>query len=76
MQKHGLIGHISLVQEERFQLVTEDGRGFLFTLGRKASLQISDLQGLQKSHTRVRVEYSGEPNTTSGVVELVQPLGG
>jgi hypothetical protein len=27
-----LIGHISIVQEQRFRILTDDGRGFLLTL--------------------------------------------
>jgi hypothetical protein len=75
MQQHEAIGHISLVQEQRFRLITDDGRGFLLTLGRKADVQLSDLKKLQESHAPVRVEYRGEPNTTSGVAEVVQPVG-
>jgi hypothetical protein len=74
LAKRSLTGHVSLVQEQRFRLITDDGQGFLFTLARKAPLQLSDLQHLQKSHVRVRVEYTGEPNTKSGVVDAVQPL--
>src|SRR5437773_5256681 len=74
MPKLTLTGHISLVQEQRFRLITDDGRGFLFTLARKAQLQLSDLQRLQKSHVRVRLEYTGEANTKSGLAEAVQPL--
>jgi hypothetical protein len=75
MQEHEAVGHISLVQEERFRLITDDGRGFLFTLGRKADVQVADLQKLRESHAPVRVEYRGEPNTTSGVAEVVETVG-
>jgi len=74
--KQVLVGYISLVQEQRFRLITDDGRGFLFTLERNASVEIADLHKLQKSHERVRVQYTGEPNTISGLVQEIQPLQG
>jgi hypothetical protein len=74
LPKRILTGHISLLQEQRFRLITDDGRGFLFTLARSASFQLPELQHLQKSHTRVRVQYSGDPNTVSALVEAVEPI--
>jgi hypothetical protein len=74
LTKRSLTGHVSVVQEQRFRLITDDGQGFLLTLARKASLQLSELRRLQKAHVRVRVEYRGEPNTKFAVVDAVQLL--
>ena len=74
MQKRYLAGWITMIQEGRFRLGTGDGRSFLFTLDRKSPVQLSTVRLLQKSHIPVSVEYSGEPNTASGVAHIVQPL--
>jgi len=74
MQARYLAGRITVVQEERFRLTTEDGRSFLFVLDRKSPVQIPAVRRLQKSRTPVRVEYSGEPNTRCGIAHLVQPV--
>ena len=74
MHERHLTGRITVVQEERFRLTTEDGRSFLFVLDRKSPVHISAVRRLQKSRTPVRVEYSGEPNTRSGIAQLVQAV--
>jgi hypothetical protein len=71
MQRHTLAGHITSIQEERFRLSIDDGHTFLFTLDRKNSDHMPALRRLQESRALVRVEYSGEPNTRSGVVHDV-----
>jgi hypothetical protein len=62
-----LIGHISIVQEQRFRLLTDEGRGFLLTLDKNSSFDAADLQRMKKQHCRVVLEYIGEANTISGV---------
>jgi hypothetical protein len=74
MQKRYVAGRITAIQEERFRLATNDGRSFLLTLDRKSPVQLPVMRLLQKSHIPVRVEYSGEPNTDSGIAHIVQPL--
>lgn len=74
MHKRYLTGRITVIQEDRFRLATVDGRSFLFTLDRKSPVQLPAVRLLQKSRTPVRVEYSGEPNTDSGIAHIVQPL--
>jgi hypothetical protein len=74
MPKRHLAGRITVIQEERFRLVTSDGRSFLFTLDRKSPVQFPTIRLLQKSNTLVRVEYSGEPNTYSGIAHMIEPL--
>jgi formate dehydrogenase major subunit len=63
-------GRITLVQEQRFRLVTDDGRVLLLTLAHNAD---ADLRRLQQSGASVRVEYDGEPNFSSGVAHRVWP---
>lgn len=70
-----LRGHISVIQERRFRLVGEDGRSYLFIFDHHALLSLEELQHWQKSRTPVRVEYSGEPNTISGVARAVELVG-
>lgn len=67
-------GRITIIQEQRFRLVTDDGRGFLLTLSYKAPLELNDLTRLQRTHTRVLVEYTGEPNLTSGIAHRISLL--
>ena len=74
MSKRYLAGRITAIQEQRFRLATSDGRSFLFTLDRKSRVQLPAVRLLQKSHTPVRVEYSGEPNIDSGIAHSVQPV--
>jgi hypothetical protein len=50
-------GIIVLVQEQRFQLVDEEGRAHLLVLAHDLSLRPSDLRSLQRSQRTVRVEY-------------------
>ncbi len=69
-------GHISIVQEERFCLIADDGRGLLFTLDRHANVDGPRLQRLRAAHVPVRVGYSGEPTLASGVAHSVSPCPG
>ena len=52
-------GTILLVQESRFRLLTEDGRGTLFLLAPDAPVEPQDLPPL--TGRRVRVEYEESP---------------
>ncbi len=60
-------GRISVVQEERFRLITDDGRGLLLTLGNDAGIEPQDLRGYHARGSKVMVEYTGEPNLESGL---------
>jgi hypothetical protein len=68
------IGYIILVQEQRFRLVTDAGRGLLLTLAHDARASASDLYRWHQANTRVKVAYEGEPNLESGVTRLVRPV--
>ena len=49
-------GHISVVQEERFFLVTPKGQVLLLTLAHNANVTAEDLQRFRREGTRLRVE--------------------
>ncbi len=65
-------GHITVVQEERFRMMTEGGQGLLFTLGNSIWHSAADLRHFRDTRTPVVVEYSGEPNLSTGVAHKVQ----
>jgi hypothetical protein len=54
-------GVITLVQEGRFELVTDGGRVMHFLLAHDASLEPQDLPPLKRDRHRVRVDYT-EPS--------------
>ncbi|MGN6675928.1 MAG: hypothetical protein ACTHMJ_02690 [Thermomicrobiales bacterium] len=64
-------GRITIVQESRFHLAAEDGRGYLFILARGANVGADDLCRLQASGARVTVTYSGTPGLASCVAHVV-----
>jgi hypothetical protein len=73
-QRHTATGAILVVQEQRFHLLTDSGQGLLLTLSHTAPVQIDDLCRWHATQLRVTVEYTGEPNLTSGVAYHVRPL--
>lgn len=68
-----ITGYITIVQEDRFRLTTDDGRGLLFTLISSARAKRGSLRDFCDRHCRVDVEYQGEPDYEDGVATLVQP---
>ena len=72
MMARKISGQITIVQEQRFRLIADDGRGFLFTLADGASA-IENLSQWQATGVRVDVEYSGEANVATGVAHAVRP---
>ncbi len=68
-----LKGRIILVQEDRFRVVEEKGRGYLFTLSRKSGIGQEELQRYLKAGATVILEYEGEPNMASGIALTVEP---
>jgi len=66
-------GHIILVQEDRFRMVDDLGRGYLFTLSHKARTGEKDLRDWHNSNMNVIVRYSGDPNLATGVAHEVEP---
>lgn len=66
-------GRITIVQESRFHLAADDGRGYLFILGRDANVGADDLRRLQAAGARVAVAYTGTPGLASCVAHDVRP---
>ena len=60
---HGrLRGVVTLVQEDRFRLVDELGRGYLLTLGRWNGVGLEELHTWCDQQSVVEVEYTGAPD--------------
>jgi hypothetical protein len=55
-------GIIVLTQESRFRLVDSEGRGRMFLLSHKASIEPQDLPQLQRTQAPVTVRYSEAPD--------------
>ena len=68
---HTAQGYITVVQEQRFRLVTDSGQGLLLTLAHDAPLDLNDLQHFHDANMHVIVEYEGESNLESGVAHWV-----
>ena len=63
-------GTVLLVQESRFRLLTDDGRGLTFLLAYDASMEPQDLPPL--TDRRVRVDYSDPEKPTVSLNPLVE----
>jgi hypothetical protein len=72
-QRKHASGHIAVVQEERFRLISDEGPGLLLTLSHKSSTSPGRLCRYHQAGTHVRVEYVGEPNLSDGIAEEVRP---
>jgi hypothetical protein len=55
-------GIVILIQEDRFRLEDEQGRGYLFTLGWEAGASTADLYVWSGQKTPVTVECRGAPD--------------
>lgn len=66
-----IAGRIIVVQEMRFRIVTDDGRGYLFTLARNANADTTELRRLHTRDTAVRVTYVGQPGLDTCVARRV-----
>jgi hypothetical protein len=55
-------GVITIVQEDRLRLMTEDGRGLLLVLSRSAAVDGGSVERLQREGAPVSVEYDGDPD--------------
>ncbi len=71
---HRETGFISVVQEYRFNFITDDGRGLLLTLDRFAGPDLDQLCQWQAEKTHVNVSYHGEPDLISGVAFKIEPF--
>jgi hypothetical protein len=68
IQKAGLPGEgrlsgvITIIQEDRFRLEDERGRGYLFTLSWRSGVASEDLFGWSGRKATVTVDYQGAPD--------------
>jgi hypothetical protein len=70
-EKKIVSGRINLVQEERFRIMTESGRGYLLVLAHNSPATADDLHQWRRAGSRVCVEYEGEANMENGVAHRV-----
>lgn len=70
--KKELVGRIILVQEERFRMVDDKGRSYLFDLSHNSSIKDRDLTDWSRERTRLVVEYEGEPELETGIAVSVK----
>lgn len=68
-----LRGTITVVQESRFRLVDRAGRGYLLTLGKHANVTAEQLAAWAVRRAPLVVEFTGEPDYTSGVATWLAP---
>ncbi len=74
IQTHAATGLITAIQEERFRFMTDQGESLLLTLPQDARVTRGDLARWLDENQRLEVEYTGEPNLTSGVALTLKPL--
>lgn len=55
-------GIVTVIQEHRFRLEDEQGRGYLFTLGWESGTSIQDLATWSEQRIPVTVTYQGTPD--------------
>jgi hypothetical protein len=67
------VGIITVVQEGRFRLASEDGRSLLLTLAAAAPHEPQDVQALQAEGVRVGVVHEDAPGRASGVAHEIRP---
>ena len=65
-----LRGVVTLVQEDRFRLEDDLGRGYLFTLGRGSGVGLRQLHAWCGNGLTVEVEYHGAPDMGAVAVRL------
>lgn len=66
-KKNQVTGRIILFQEERFRLVDDQGRSFLFDLSHRLPVTQEELSAWIRSRAVIAVSYEGEPETETGV---------
>jgi hypothetical protein len=64
-------GRLSLVQEERFQLVDDRGVAHLFLVAPDVSLKPADLRDILRSGQPVRVEYEEAPTLIAHIAKAI-----
>ncbi|MEN6616435.1 MAG: hypothetical protein ABFD12_07745 [Syntrophorhabdus sp.] len=69
-----IVGRVIYVQEERFRMVDQKGRSFLFDLAHNAAVSDEDLVNWERLRTWVAVKYEGEPELESGIARSAKPV--
>ena len=69
---HEARGIITLAQEDRFRLQTEDGHSLLLILDTGTGTSIEDLESLVGSHKKVLVRYKGAPDAGAVALEVIE----
>ena len=64
-------GKLSLVQEERFQLIDDRGVAHLFLVAPGVSLKPADLRKILRSEQPVRVEYEESPTLIARIATAI-----
>ncbi|WP_035691461.1 hypothetical protein [Azospirillum halopraeferens] len=67
-------GIITLVQEGRFRLATDDGPPLLLVLSKSADAEPQDLPALQRAQARVTVRYEDAGTVIAGIVHHLAPM--
>lgn len=65
-------GRILFIQEERFRMVDDNGRAYLFDLAYNTSIKNETLFDWSAAGTRVTATYDGEPEFESGIVRTLK----
>lgn len=65
-----VVGVVTLVQEDRFRIQDDRGRGYLFTLWHASGVSPGLLHGWSGRGARVAVEYRGAPDLGAVAVRL------
>jgi hypothetical protein len=63
-------GTVTVVQESRFRVQDAQGRGYLFTLGRKSGVSLTDLHRWHDSKVPITVRYEGAPDLGAVAVQV------
>ena len=72
--KSKITGRIILVQETRFQIISESGRSYLFSLAHNASASAEDTIRWHNDNEKVMVIFEGRPALASGIAHTVKPI--
>ena len=65
-------GRLSLVQEERFQLIDDHGVAHLFLVAPGVSLKPADLRKILRTEQAVRVEYEESPTLIARIATAIR----
>lgn len=69
-----VIGRVLLVQEGRFELLSDNGQGHIFLLAPGSGVEADDLAALQRRQARVLVQDAAAPGLTARVAKHIKTL--